>query len=190
MLRLSSPTARSGVPGVGPNGFTLIEVMVVCAILSIALVMLSSTLASTSKLVPATRESYSACIAAANVIERLRNESPAEVWKLYNSDPADDPGGAGTAPGATFSVADLVPQPGDPDGLVGEILLPEAAGLLLESVELAALGLPRDLNGDAIVDEEDHSDDWVVLPVLVRVQWQGLGGSKEFSLATMLVREQ
>jgi hypothetical protein len=164
--------------------------MVVCAILSIALVMLSSTVASTSQLIPASRESYVACVAAANVIEEMHNADPDELWALYNSNPDDDPDGPGTAPGSAFAVAELTPADGDPDGLVGEILLPDSNGLLLETLEIDALGLPRDLNANAKVDDGDRSGDWLLLPVVVRVHWRGQHGTREFSLPTMLVRQR
>ena len=48
-----------------------------------------------------------------------------EIWRRYNSNPADDPGGPGTAPGNNFAVPLLRPLPGDADGLPGEIFFPE-----------------------------------------------------------------
>lgn len=172
------------------GGFTLVEVMVVCTILAIALVMLSGTVASTSRLVPSTQESYSACLGAANTIEAMHNEDPAQLWALFNGLPDDDPGGPGTAPGSSFAVADLALLPGDPDGRAGEVLVPELEGQLREDQVEPLLGLPRDLNGDSKIDSLDHADDWLVLPVVVRVRWQGLNGPREFSLATMLTRER
>lgn len=47
------------------------------------------------------------------------------------------------------------------------------------------LGMPRDLNGDNVIDAEDHSEDYVVLPVRVRMSWKGLGGNRSTQLHTM-----
>ena len=85
------------------------------------------------------------------------------IWALYNADPADDPGGAGTAPGAAFDVAGLAPQLGDPDGMVGQVVFPEVAGALREDVADERLGAPRDLNLDGAVDAANHAGDYRVL---------------------------
>ena len=50
------------------------------------------------------------------------------------------------------------------------------------------LGMPRDLNGDSIIDDEDHSDDYFILPVQIRIEWEGLNCPRSFDLYTMLTR--
>ena len=67
---------------------------------------------------------------------------------------------------------------GDADGFVGQITFPDldlgAGNLVLrEDVADATLGMPRDLNGDGAVDADDHSDDYIVLPVRITLQWRG-----------------
>ena len=57
---------------------------------------------------------------------------------------------------------------------------------LRENVDLAVLGMPRDLNGDSLVDAFDHSGDYVILPVQVRVEWVGRSGTSEFNAYSML----
>jgi hypothetical protein len=58
--------------------------------------------------------------------------------------------------------------------------------VLREDVNLPELGMPRDLNGDGAVDAGNHSTDYRLLPVIVRVRWQGAGGPSQFELKTML----
>lgn len=58
---------------------------------------------------------------------------------------------------------------------------------LLETFEDERLGMPRDLNGDSIIDDLDHSQDYIILPVRVRVEWQGNHGSRSLEICTMLV---
>lgn len=143
------------------------------------------------------RESAIATEAARVVVEQMHNQRFRELWARYNSDPADDPEGAGTAPGQRFAVLGLDPAPGAADGLVGEVVLPtvEAPGAgpldppeleLREDFEHERLGMPRDLNGDMVVDDEDHSEDFFLLPVLIHVEWSGCSGTRRIELFTML----
>ena len=123
------------------------------------------------------------------MIERLQAEPFAQVFARYNDDPADDPGGAGTGPGADFDVSGFTAWTNDADGLAGEIVLPTTAlapGVLREDVVDTSLGMPRDLNGDGVVDANDHSSDYRLLPVLVRIRWQNASGRNSVEFKTML----
>ena len=110
-----------------------------------------------------------------------------QVYALYNADPADDPLGPGTAPGAGFAVPGLSAVPGDADGLVGLVVFPEVGGELREDSADADLGMPRDLDLDGAVDDVDHSGNYGVLPVLVRVEWRGKGPARRLDLFTTLM---
>jgi hypothetical protein len=46
--------------------------------------------------------------------------------------------------------------------------------------------MPRDLNGDNIIDGEDHADDYLVLPVRIRIQWIGRMGPRTYALETIV----
>ncbi|WP_419192399.1 hypothetical protein [Engelhardtia mirabilis] len=124
-------------------------------------------------------EQSSRALAAARAqVEALRIEDFADVYALYNSDAADDPGGAGTAPGSGFAVPGLDPIPGDADGVAGEILFPEGpVGLgvdgLREDLTTGGFGLPFDLNGDGLVNGDNVAADYRLLPVCVRLEWRG-----------------
>jgi len=138
-----------------------------------------------------TRETTLATEAAWRMIEQLRAAPNFnQVFAMYNTTTADDPGGGVVSPGANFAVTGLQAVVGDPDGLPGEIVFPTTtvggALQLREDVVNAKLGMPRDLNGDGVVDAADHSGDYQLLPVLVRVRWRGVAGNGLVELPTML----
>ncbi|HUG35725.1 MAG TPA: prepilin-type N-terminal cleavage/methylation domain-containing protein [Candidatus Limnocylindrales bacterium] len=170
----------------GGGGFSLVELMVVLVVLTVTMGMFSSTLLSTARQGSHKRETAIAAEAVRRQIEVMRSRPLAELFALYDGDPANDPGGPGTAPGAGFAVPGLALREGDADGLAGEIVFPALAGELREDVEDDSLGMPRDLNADGEIDALDHAGDYLILPVLIRVQWQGPSGPREFRMYTML----
>jgi hypothetical protein len=98
----------------------------------------------------------------------------------------------GPAPGPDFAVPGLDPLADDLDGRVGKIVLPEldtGSGVeLREDLDMPELGMPRDLNGDGIVDSADHSGDYRVLPVLLRLDWSGRSGNRHTVVRTILAK--
>ena len=186
MIRTSNPQA----PG-RRSGFTFVELAVVMTILLSALLIFSSTVTGVAKQRSVNRETGLAVTAARNLLETLRSEDFAFVFARYNSDPADDPDGPGTAPGSRFAVAGLDETPDSPDGLEGEVIFPTAldpAGQLQlrEDVELRVLGMPRDLSGDGRIDDADHGDSYFILPVQVRLRWKGTTGVRQYELSSQL----
>lgn len=167
------------------RGFTLLEVLVVMVILTFAVGMLSSAMTAASRLGAQQRESALAGEEARRMLELMRGEDFAQLYARYNTVPDDDPGGAGTGPGANFAVPGLRAVTGDADGLPGQILFPSAGAALYENVENEALGMPRDLDCDGLVDSANHASDYRILPVEVRVQWQGYAGPTSVSFYTM-----
>jgi hypothetical protein len=158
-------------------------------ILLVGVLGFSRSLIGTAREAQKAREADRATQAAREVLEKIDAEAFAEAFRRYNADPNDDPGGPNTAPGASFAVAGLSALPGDPDGLPGEVVFPTAAGApgaLRENVNNPELGMPRDLNGDGVVDALDHSTDYKLLPVIVRVRWQGSAGPGSVEISTLL----
>jgi len=172
---------------------TMVEVMVAIVILTVSVYLLTSTVTAALGHSSVKRERSLAVDASMNLLERMRAEPFEELFARYNSDTEDDPGGAGTAPGRHFQVPGLDPDTSDPDGFVGEVIVPGvevAPGdwQLREDQSLTQLTLPRDLNGDLMIDDVDHADDYIVLPVLVRVSWEGSSGRRQFEMATMFAQ--
>ena len=124
------------------------------------------------------------------LLERIQGEAFLQAFRSFNALGSDDPSGANTAPGANFAVPGLRAAPGDADGKPGEVIFPTPAGgpgLLRENVTNVKLGMPHDLNGDGVIDGLNHSLDYKLLPVLVRVRWQSADGtSATVELKTIL----
>lgn len=171
-------------------GFTFVELAVAMTILLAALLIFSSVVGSMARQRAVNRETALAIAAARNMLETLRSEAFGQVYALYNADPGDDPGGPNTAPGRRFAVAGLGAVPDALDGLQGEVVFPTADGLagpeLREDVELRALGMPRDLSGDNVIDTRDHRNDYFILPVRVEVRWSGRSGVRQYEMCTQL----
>jgi hypothetical protein len=166
----------------------LLEIVVSTVILLIVLVGFSQGLVSSASLGFATREQGQAREAVRGRLEELRATAFEEILARYNDEPGDDPA-SGPSPGAHFDVLGLTPRPADPDGHVGRILFPLSEdGELREDLELARLGMPRDLSGEGDIDDLDHAGDYRILPVLVRLEWSGAAGASSFEALTLLKR--
>jgi prepilin-type N-terminal cleavage/methylation domain-containing protein len=177
------------------RGLTMVELSVVLVVLLVAVSIYSNTLAATARQRVMQRESALAAEAARTQIERMLNTPFRERYALFNSDAADDPAGAGSAPGARFAVAGLPSVPGSPGGMAGTVRFPELnvgssiapVWELREDVVDAALSMPRDLDSNFRLDALDHADDYTRLPVEVTVEWQGRIGRQRYRLISLMV---
>ncbi len=140
------------------------------------------------RLSQANRETDQAVGAALSAVDQVRSVPFAEAFVRFNATTGDDL--AGSCPGNAFEVPGLEAVPGDADGLAGEILFPGNGIALLENGADPQLGMPRDLSGDEATDAADHKADYVVLPMLVRVEWQGASGPRRVEIVTTLAREK
>lgn len=166
---------------------SLVESLIALAILALALGGYSRSVVAGMQTSAQHAETNRAMAAARRTIESLQGTPFREVYQRFNASAEDDLEGS---PGARFAVPGLRPLPGAIDGMVGEIVFPtlgeDGALELREDVEDAQLGMPRDLNGDGLVDAADHSADYELLPVLVRVSWRGRNGPAQVELKTLL----
>jgi hypothetical protein len=174
------------------HGFSILEVAIAAAVLVIALGSISSSIVSSMRLNRVTRERMVADAAAREMAASMQTAPFGEIFRTFNADPADDPAGAGTAPGADFDVPGLTARPGDADGRVGQLIFPTVVvaapvAELREDVVLPSLGMPRDLNGDGI-DALDHAGDYLVLPVGIRLEWRGAAGDSSLELDVVLTQ--
>lgn len=183
---------------------TAVELVVASVVLLIALLALATSMTASSSLRAVTRENGLATDAAGNLLEELRDTPFEEVFVRYNARADDDPDGPGTAPGPRFDVPGLEALDSAADGLVGEIVFPTLEGLpdaggggalgggatpvqqLREDFVDERLGMPRDLNGDLVVDDLDHAEDYFLLPVLVELRWKGQNGERVHRVYAML----
>ncbi len=167
-------------------GITFVELAVSITVMVFALCAAASTVITTGALNQKNHETEVARRAAENMIEVLRNTTFEKVFPTYNAAPADDPNGAGTAPGNLFAVTGLTPIAGAPGGVCGTILFPSAGPALFENTNDPTLGMPRDLNADGVIDAANHAGDNRVLPVRVRIRWQSKNGPRTVELSTLL----
>ena len=167
---------------------TMVEVMVAIVILTVSVYLLTSTVTAALGHSSVKRERSLAVDASMNLLERMRAEPFEELFARYNSDTEDDPGGAGTAPGRHFQVPGLDPATSAAEVIVPGVEVAPGDWQLREDQSLTQLTLPRDLNGDLMIDDVDHADDYIVLPVLVRVSWEGSSGRRQFEMATMFAQ--
>lgn len=171
------------------RGMTLVEIAFALTILVIGVLGFAQALIIAVQANVAQRESTLAMQAARRTLESVQATALGVAFRTFNADPGDDPGAAGSAAGATFAVRGLQAQTDDADGQPGEIVFPIAPGaasILREDVGDAALGMPRDLDADGVVDAADHSGDYRILPVVVRVRWRGVRGEGMVELKTLL----
>lgn len=168
-------------------GMTLIEIIIGLGVLVIAIIGIMSALVAASRVDQATAEQNRALSACKSILEQMKQTTYNEIWRRFNSNPADDPGGAGTAPGCNFAVPGLVAQPGDADGMPGQIFFPESGfGNLSETAVDARLGMPvaKDLNGDGDALDVNVNATYMILPVRVVVDWKGISGPYHMEITT------
>jgi prepilin-type N-terminal cleavage/methylation domain-containing protein len=156
------------------GAFSLVEVAVVIAILSVAVTLFGQSMLASAQLDPVSEETRLAAEAARMQLEDMHALPFEQIFRSYDEDSADDPAGAGSAPGAWFAVRGLTAPAGAPG--VGHVLFPTVGGALRESVADEMLGMPHDLNGDGIVDANDHSADAIILPVRIQLEWASKSG--------------
>ncbi len=159
--------------------------MISLTVLTAAVYLLSSTITATMTHTSKRKERTLAMEAAMNLLEAMRAEPFRELAVKYNAWTKDDPLGTGTAPGHRFDVPGLEPLPNNPSGMVGTIILPTDREKIREDLAMPELGLPRDLNGDFLIDNRDHMLDYMILPVVVRIEWQGAAGASELEVTSM-----
>ena len=178
-------------------GFTLVEVMIALVVIVLALQGFSQSIVASMVAADADSEVRRATEGARQAMEQIKGANFEDIFALYNDYAGDDntvtdPDGL-PAPGSNFDVPGLTPIDGDPDGSVGKITLPIVIDIttgeaqLREDVNFTALGLPRDLDADGTIDGDNHIDDYMILPVIVRVEWRGTSGPSYVEFKTLLV---
>jgi len=196
------------------GGLTLVEIVVAMSVLVVAATIFGQMLLSTSRLRQLNHENALAADAARVVLERMHNLAFHDVYRSFNEDPADDPLGKGTGPGYLFAVDGLTPIDGAPGGKAGRITFPSRqvqvttetttsgggkkslGGTTTTTTSLQwhvredfqdkKLGMPRDLNGNNVVDTANHSTDYIVLPARIEIQWKNGPSTRHFELVTQL----
>lgn len=185
-IRPIQPQSQQGARRRGAlRGFSLLEVMLTMTFFTVGTGAVMHALIVSMSLSRTLHERSAALDAAYSVIETMQGETFDEVFARYNQVEGDDLPGS---PGSSFDVRGLTPQAGDADGRVGAVIFPGDGIVLREDFEDRELGMPRDLNGDSVVDEDGHLT-YRVLPVRVRVDWRGAVGAQSVELVTTLTND-
>ncbi len=161
------------------RGFALVDVAVSLFIVLATVGGLLGVVFSALKASEANQETARANAAAAEIAESLLQTPFQQVFTTFTS---------ATPP--VMPIPGLEPRRNDPDGQVAEVRFPAvqtAGGVeLREDVVDEALGMPRDLNGDGAIDSLDHSGDYLILPVHIRLDWEGGGGQRAVQAGLLL----
>jgi prepilin-type N-terminal cleavage/methylation domain-containing protein len=171
-------------------GFSLLEVTITMVLLAVAGGAVVSAIISNIMAGKVNRETALAHESCRRNMEQVQSIAFGDIFATFNADPADDPGGLGLGRGNSFVPPGMDPVTGDPDGIVGLIEFPTVSDgsveQLREDVVDPDLGMPRDLNLDGIIDAADHSGDYAILPIRVRVDFAGVTGSRTYDIVTTL----
>jgi prepilin-type N-terminal cleavage/methylation domain-containing protein len=174
----------------GRHGYSLLEVVVALAIVTVAILALAGSIYQSNLLQQSSGERMIAYNAARSLIEKMRSVPLSEVYARYNASPGDDPGGSGTAAGPFFDVQGLVAPGG---GRVGCVRFPEAGSpaTLREDVRDAAFAMPegRDLNRDGQIDSASRAGDYAILPVRIELAWEGVRGRQKLEFNALLTEK-
>ncbi|MDF1801023.1 MAG: prepilin-type N-terminal cleavage/methylation domain-containing protein [Planctomycetota bacterium] len=188
-MKINQATRRSGAG----EGFSLIEVVVALAVVSVGLLGFSKAILDAMVLNQTNRESGLARRSAQAILADIEATAFDEVFARYNATVADDLG-AGDHLLGVFPVVGLRLRDDEADGFAGDITFPASFTFggqlqLREDFNDSSFGMPRDLNLDGVVDGADHSADYKLLPVLVRVAWQGRAGQAKVEFRTVLIEQ-
>lgn len=187
-MQRRNSTVHNGGNG-SRSGFTLLEVTVSMAVVSVAFLALARGIERSARVRATEREVTVALQVAEHVMAEVEGTPFDQLWRRYNDDPADDPAEGGQAPGSTRSVEglsvageSLTISTGLLEAGTVTVRLPVVGdGIAAELTELCQdepLGCPRDLNGDGVLTGGSRAEDHRVLPVEVRVEW-GTGNPRQ-----------
>ena len=190
LLRRNQSPAAHGLSS--KTGLTLIDLVIATTVMVIGALGAVGTIQTTTALSQSTRETTTGYQACRAMLESLQAEPFDNVFRRFNSDEADDPiGSLLPAPGDGFQVAGMNLQALDADGLVGRMFFPmDDFGVLREDINDPSLGMPRDLNGDGIIDGDNRINDYILLPVRVRAEWSGNTGDRFVEFTTLLSKRR
>ena len=203
MLTIPTPPVhRPAARHHGERGFGLLEVALALVVIAVATLGSVSWTLSGMSLEADNREMADAHDAMRQLFEELNALPIEQVFARCNDDPTDDPGGEGTSRGGVFTIEAersehfldatyVVPlsvsyQRSAP--LHVEIQFPvNADGKLVESMQTPAWGdQVWDLDGDGQISDVPLTGGYKLLPVHVRLEWKGSGGTRAIEHVRLL----
>ena len=155
-------------------GMTLVEATVSLTILAVALLTLWGSLISGARTMAAAEERKQAVNIAQGKLEELKSRSVDLLIATYGPEGPE---------GSTFPATGI---DDDADRALGQIVFYTDE---TDSENGSGLGFPMDLNGDGDAKDEDVASGFTLLPVRIRVTWEGALGSQSVDV-TSILREQ
>ena len=185
-------TPRGG--GARSAGFSLVETLIAVTVLSLSSMGFVAVTVSTHRLEHENEQFSQAMELAREVVEQMQAREFSEVFARHNTESSDDPDGPGTAVGSSWTHQDSYERQytSDEKGVSSSpitcrVEFPVQGTALREDLDLPEFGLPTDLNSDGVIDSEDHSGDYVLLPVVLRLSYPGATGVRNLTLTTVLI---
>ena len=132
-------------------GFTLVETMTAVALMTIGLMGVALSVVANARAYDSSVENTVAIQSLRQVAEAIRGAPFGDVVKHYQ--------------GLTFESPEIQ----------GEVRVRIFLDETDSSPEAAALGLPRDLDGDGAATTTDISGSYLLLPIHIELSWQGEG---------------
>lgn len=172
------------------HGSSMVSTLVGACLLLVTVLALARTTVGGLALERSNGETTLALRAAEDALENARTAGLASAFSLYNSDSSDDPGGAGSAPGSTFTVSGLRARTGSATA-IGRYVFPVfsgAPGVLDETAPSPFHGAAADLDMDGAATSRDVTATCAILPVAVEIEWQGASGPRTLRIATVIGR--
>lgn len=163
------------------SGFSAIEVLIAASVIALSILALASSVLAGHKFAR-TEEARSVALGTARAfLERLRADQDweglyARMWERV--DPSKVASGT-TWPVTAYCADFPIPPALGPVRVRVDVPFTAVVGLppvLREDAALPAYGLPYDLNGDGVLDEESRNDDYRALPVILSFHWEPPGG--------------
>jgi type II secretory pathway pseudopilin PulG len=174
--RLHMPLSEQVPPlSASQGGWTMVELVIAMALLTIGVVSFIVALTYSLRLAAAGHQKDIAMNAARQVIEQMRTYTISNAFATYNSNP-------------DFNVEGLNILPGDTDGKAGKVIFPADSGNLVESQTSELMGMDNDLDLDGNGGNSDtvNPGNAIMLPVVVRIEWQGIAGDWVIEMKTLL----
>ena len=163
------------------SGLTIVEIVMAMGAFAALFLMAVASLVTVESVRRVTEEREAARAALEDEVARIESLGLGGVLQEMDLIAA----GPGLPEAFTWTFAPV--GPGLPDDATGQVLVITDETLSDEEIGFP-LGLPRDLDGDGLAENDDTRETATLLPVLVRVQWSGLTGASSLQSCVLLHR--
>lgn len=201
----------SSRPRPSQTGSSIVEAMLGLLVLSVALLTHLTGVMGEHRLVGEGRDRSGALLATSQVLERLRadEDKPGLYGRLRQRAQAARLSGELATGEVRLSTGrrayppttyfpDFVASPGGDVHVLIDVPLATPVDpsdprpdVLREDLADAPFGLPLDLNGDGVVDDQPRDDDYLLLPVRLYVYWKPSGeAARELKMAAWIRGER